>query len=981
MIGRDEELRTLRRVLADATAGHGGALLVHGTAGVGKSALLRTIGAEAEGSGFRVLSASGVESELWLPFAALQLLLQPAADGIENLPDPHRLTLSDALSATETEPQLFRVGMAVLELLADAADRQPLLLLVDDVQWADSSSRDVLRFVARRPRDLPIAIIVASRIHYPESNSLSAYPDLLLEPLGRTAAAELLDLGAPGLPAPVRALVLERAAGNPLALVELPKAVKGLPMEPDDLPLPQRLEEAFAARTDTVSRQCRTFLLALAAEPNAPLDRLLRASSRLSGSTASVDTLQEAVDAGLVTLIGRTLEFRHPLMRSAIHTRATVADRLGVHRALAEVMDDMPERQLVHPAAATLGPDEELAARLERFADVSQARGKVAAAVPALRRAADLVHDTQRRTGILIRAVELASEINDRVHTQLLLDRADPRELGPLERARLMVVSDKAAFDPGEPHRRIREMVTTAAGAFDAGGADTAESLLWWAAARCFFQDGDATVRAETAAELARWNPDPDDPHVLTVRAYTEPYRQGAEVLARLDAIEPDARDGRILHFLGSGAMVLGDTGRAVRHLSAAAGVRRSQGRLGLLARSLAGSWPRAYLGQLDRAREESGEGLALAEETGERIVWLGLKATGGLVAALRGETEAAARTIRELRAHPLFPGMPFATVMAQQVDGLLALFDGRTTEAYDLLARAFDPADPHYHSVSRWLLAPDLADAAVAADAVPEARELFAELPALARRLPSEMMVVAHAYTDAVLAPDDTAEERYAAALAALPVGWTLSRARLRLHHGRRLRRRRRNVDARNPLRAARDAFDQIGAQPWAEPAREQLRAAGGSSRRRHANTAEQLSAQEMQIAVLASQGLSNREIGRRLFISHRTVGAHLYRIYPRLGITSRGKLAAGRGDLALSVNGPDEASALHASSCENPFKSISWWSGWAFSCTASLRRTASRRARNTTWNGSAAPTPAARRPSSAARPGARPTTLGPTA
>jgi DNA-binding CsgD family transcriptional regulator len=213
--------------------------------------------------------------------------------------------------------------------------------------------------------------------------------------------------------------------------------------------------------------------------------------------------------------------------------------------------------------------------------------------------------------------------------------------------------------------------------------------------------------------------------------------------------------------------------------------------------------------------------------------------------------------------------------------------------EAYDVLARAFDPADPHYHSVSRWLLAPYLADAAVAAGTIGQARELLAELPELAGRLPSEMMVVAHTYTDAVLAPDDTAQERYTAAIAALPAGWTLARAQLHLHHGRWLRRQRRNVDARHPLRLARDEFDRIGAQPWAEMAREQLRAAGESSGRRHPNTSEQLSAQEMQIAELASQGLSNREIGQRLFISHRTVGAHLYRIYPRLGITSRGKLA----------------------------------------------------------------------------------------
>ncbi|MBZ9640062.1 AAA family ATPase [Streptomyces sp. PSKA30] len=894
MIGRDEELRSLRRLLTDAAAGQGGALLVHGTAGVGKSALLRTVGAEAADGGFRVLRTSGVETEQWLPFAALQLLLQPAADGIENLPDPQREALTDAFSATETEPQIFRVGLAVLELLADAADRQPLLLLLDDVQWFDSSSRDVLRFVSRRTRDLPILVIAAARIHSMDEFSLGMHPNLHLEPLGPTAAAELLDAGAPDLPAPVRALILERAAGNPLALVELPKAVQGMPAQMDDLPLTQRLEAAFAARTDSASRECRTFLLTLAAEPTAPLSRLLEVSSRLCGSAVSVDALQEAVDAGLVTLVGRTAEFRHPLMRSAIYTRATVADRLAAHRALAAAMADTPELQLAHQAAATLSPDEELAARLEHFADASQARGKVAAAVPALRQAAELVQDARRRTGILVRAAELSTEINDRFNAQMLLDRADLSVLGPVELARLMVVSDRAAFEPDEPHRRIQDMVTAAAGAMDAGATGIAEDLLWRAAARCFFQDGDAQVRAQAAAELDRWNRDPDAPHVLTVRAYTEPYRHGADVIARLRNIEPNRQDGRILHFLGSGAMVMGEISRATRYLSLAAASWRSQGRLGLLARSLAGSWPRVYLGQLDRAREESGEGIALAEETGEWIVWLGVKATAGLVAALRGETEAAARLVSELRTHSLFPGMPFVTVMAQQIDGLLALFDGRATEAYDVLARAFDPADPHYHSVSRWLLAPDLADAAVAAGTVERARGLLTELPELADRLPSEMMVVARAYTDAVLAPDDTAEERYAAALTALPAGWTLARARLHLHHGRRLRRQRRNVDARHPLRLARDEFERVGAQPWAEMAVEQLRAAGESSGRRHPYESEQLSAQEMQIAVLASQGLSNREIGQRLFISHRTVGAHLYRIYPRLGITSRGKLAA---------------------------------------------------------------------------------------
>ncbi|MEU9450806.1 AAA family ATPase [Streptomyces sp. NPDC048277] len=509
MIGRDRELATLRGLLAETGAGHGSAVLVHGAAGVGKSALLRRAGTDAAESGFKVLRTSGVEPEQWLPFAALQLLLQPVAHGIDDLPAHHRSALNGAFGVRDTEPEMYRVGLAVLELLADAASHQPLLLLVDDVQWIDSCSRDVLKFVARRTRDLTIQIIAAARIQYSESHVLL---DLPLEPLGPPAAAELLDAGAPDLPAPLRALILERAAGYPLALVELPKAVQGMTAQMDDLPLTQRLEDAFSARTDAVSRECRTLLLVLAVEPAAPLNLLLDVSSRLLGSAVSVDAVQEAVDADLVTLVGYTPEFRHPLMRTAIYTHATLADRLAAHRALAAVMDDTPERQLAHEAAATIGPDEELAARLEQFADASQARGKVAAAVPALRQAADLVLDARRRTGILVRAAELSSEINDRAGVQALLDRTDMSALGRVERARLMVVSDNCAFESGDPQRRIQDMVSAAAGAFDVGAADVAENLLWRAAARCFFQDGDAQVRARAAAELDRWNPDPDAP-------------------------------------------------------------------------------------------------------------------------------------------------------------------------------------------------------------------------------------------------------------------------------------------------------------------------------------------------------------------------------------------------------------------------------------------------------------------------------------
>ncbi|MEV6923632.1 BTAD domain-containing putative transcriptional regulator [Dactylosporangium sp. NPDC051485] len=900
MVGRDAELGAMRRLLTDAAVGRGSTLLVHGTPGVGKSALLRAVGADAAERGFIILSTAGVETERWFPFAALHLLLQRISRQVADLPETHRLALRGAFGGVGSQPDAYRVAFAVLELLADAADRQPVLLLCDDLQWFDSPSREVLSFVARRARDHAILAVGAARSDGADWRAAMAQPELHLEPLGRAAAAELLDAGAPGLPQSVRALILERSAGNPLALVELPKAVQGTQGRMHDLPLTQRLEEAFAARTDEVSPACRAFLLVMAAEPTAPLSRLLEVSSRLVDSAVTVDVLHEAVGAGLVTFIEDKPEFRHPLMRSAIYERATLADRLAVHRALASVLDDVPERQLAHLVAATLGPDEKLAGRLERFADASQARGKVAAAVAALSRAAGLVTDTRRRTRILVRAAELSSDLNDRHHTRMLLARADLSALGPVERARLLLVSDNAAFEPDEPRQRILDMVRAAAGAFDDGARDVAENLLWRAAARCFFQDGDARTRAETAAEMNRWDADPDTAHVLAVRAYTEPYRHGADVLARIGDIAPDQQDGRIMHFLGSGAMVLGDFTRSTRYLARAAASWRSQGRLGLLARALAGSWPRVYLGQLDQARAESEEGYLLAKETGETIALLGLTATAGLVSTLRGETAAAARLGTELRTGSLFPYMPFATVMAQQIDGLLALFAGRATEAYDMLAAVFDPADPHHHSVSRWLVAPDLADAAVAAGTVEQGRKLLADLPELARRLPSEMMTMADAYTSAVLAPDDEAEQRYNAALAALPAGCRLVRARLHLHHGRWLRAQLRDLDARDLLRTARDEFDRLGALPWADAARIQLRASGESSARRHPTVGQRLSAQDLQIAMLASQGLSNREIAQRLFISHRTVGSHLDHLYPRLGVTGRDQLAA-----ALAVGG----------------------------------------------------------------------------
>ncbi|WP_211247470.1 ATP-binding protein [Cryptosporangium arvum] len=889
IFGRDAELNVLRVMLSEAAEGRGAALLIRGAAGVGKSELLRSVGATAAAEqNLTVLSAAGAEPERWFPFATLQLLLQPMADRINTVPGTHRMVLRGLFGGAEAMPDVYRVGLAVLELLAEAAERQPVLLLIDDMHWVDSSSRDVLGFVARRVSAHAVVVLAASRSTEP------AFPEMHLEPLAPTAAADLLDASGRDLAAPLRTLILERAAGNPLALVELPKAAPDAPLGPDDLPLTRRLETAFADRTTTMSPTGRTFLRVLAAAPTAPTDRLLEATGQLTGEPVGIDAIQEALDADLVSVDRNTIEFRHPLMRSAIYEQASAAERHAIHRTLAAVLSDDIESRLVHEAAATIGCDDELADRLVDFAEQSRSLGRLAASVQALRRAAELMRDAQRRTTALVLAAELSSQLSDRHRTQALLARANLSVVGPVERARLLIMSDSAAFEPDEPHRRISDMTIAAGGAFDAGAREVAEDLLWRAAARCFFQDADRSTRAKITAELARWRPDPASPHAVIIRAYAEPYLHGSEVIRGLNTVSPGSADGRLTHFLGSGAMVIGEFTGSTRYLARAAAALRSQGRLGLLARTLAGAWPRFYLGQLDRARADAEEGLQLARETGETIASLGLGASAGLIAAMRGDHETATQRAQEVRASSMFDGMPFAAAIVRQTDGLLALQDGRATEAYAILASVFDPTDPHHHSVSRWLLVPDLADAAVLAGTVEHARELLGELPRLTGLLPSEMMRTAHAYATAVLASDESAEQAYSDGIAALPSGVALIRARLQLHHGRWLRRQRRYTAAREPLRAARDAFDRLGARPWAETASSQLRASGEVGNRRRPSPGEQLSPQELQIAVLASQGLTNRQIGERLFISHRTVGAHLYRIFPRLGLTDRRQLAA---------------------------------------------------------------------------------------
>ncbi|MFX0574455.1 ATP-binding protein [Nocardia nepalensis] len=896
LVGREQYLTLLADLLDRAGAGNGSALVLRGEAGIGKSTLLAAARDSAVERGMTVLSAVGVENEASLPFAALHQLLHPLLPETAKLPLAQQRTLRAAFGQEDGSPDLYTVALAALQLVGEAAAQRPIVLIVDDLHWLDPVSADALSFLARRIGTDAVFALAATRARHGDPADRAGLPELVVEPLDEHAAAALLEARAPTLTTTVRQRLLAQASGNPLALTELPRALRQTATEGvvEEFPLTTRLEAAFAARSAELSDPARTLLVVLAADVTCDSGRLLRAATELAGTPVTTTHLQEALDIGLVELSGAGMRFRHPMMRTAIYARAPLAQRLGAHTCLAAVLADFPDKQLWHRAAATLGADDALAEQLEQYAERSRARGALMTAATALHRAAELAERPDRTSTLLLYAAELASETGARREAQDLVDRANPGTLGPTEQARLATVQEVIAFGRYDPENRILELVDIAAAVHGAGNTDLAAELLWRAASRCFFQDASPEARAAIATQLDVLGLPAHDPRQLAIDAYTLPWDRGPAVLDQLARRTPDRSDADAMRYLGYAALFLGDFRRGSSYIDAAAGIGRKQGRLGLLAGILgAGNWSRIWLGEWDKVRAETEESRSFAEETGEEFYLVAGRTNLAMIAALRGESELAEGHLREISASPLATGMRCIQVTAQQTRGMIHLLAGRAEDAYTALQRVFDPADPVSHPMRRWWIAPELADAAVAAEKIDAARQLLADLPGLAKQLPAPMLSVVDEYSRAVLADDADGDAAYTEALNSHVGTWPLYRARLQLHHGRRLRRQRRMSEAREPLRAARDTFDALGADPWAEAARSELRAAGETSSRRTLNAGDRLTPQELQIATLAAAGLTNRQIAEKLYLSHRTIGSHLYRIYPRLGITSRIELA----------------------------------------------------------------------------------------
>jgi DNA-binding CsgD family transcriptional regulator len=890
LVGRREETARVRDLLEPRHGG--GALVLVGEPGIGKSALLRAAVAAAEAQGRLVLAAAGVQSESCLPFGTLQQLLYPVLRREIALPREQRAVLEEALGFTAgAAPDVHRTALATLDLLSELAADAPILVVVEDAHWADPATATVLAFVARRLAAEPVVLLTAMR---PSPGSpLNGLPALTVEPLSTEDAARLLD--ASGLhDERCRDRVLREAAGNPLALRELPLSLIYGDRDPAGPPVPltARLESAFTQRLAGLPADAHTALLVAAAHDSTDLHEVLTAVRELCGGGTDSSVYAPVVERGVLTLEGDRLRFGHPLVRSAVYQSSTRWQRSDAHRALAGALTAEPDRRAWHLASAALGPDAEAADAVAAVAEHAHDRGAAPVVAYALERAARLTPRGTLQGRRLLRAAEVVLELGDAGRAARLLDEAAPLLTGPLDLARVALAEEGVRPPAAGDRVRIRRLAALAVTAAEADDVDLALRLLTAAAIRVWSADCGPAAREIVVRAAGDLPVDSADLRVLAVLGLADPQRHESAIEDGLRALAARAPAGTGLGLLTSPYLV--SANRDLEALQAAELDRlRGQGLLSMVPQlSAAYGWTVLCLARWSTATVVADEGVRVGEELGQPVWTASNMITQAMLAAVAGDHEAS--TVLTDRAEGvLLPiGVGASLCGIQLVRTVNALAAGRSEEAFADAVRLYDPADPAYHRVqSGWVLA-DLAVAALYCGRRDEAREILDRYETGAEPT-SPWTRMAIEFARPLLAADDEAEALFTAALTGRVAAWPAYRARLLLEYGSWLRRQRRVAESRHPLRVAREACDALGMTPWSERARTELRAAGeGTAAPTAAPAWTQLSPQELQIAQLAATGMSNREIGLKLFLSHRTVGSHLYRIFPKLDISSRAQL-----------------------------------------------------------------------------------------
>ena len=893
LVGRANETLALQRLLEDVRA-RGRAMIICGEAGVGKSALLAEAGRVGAAAGMRVLAATGIAAEARVAFAALHTLLSPLLDKADLLPGPQRRALLTAFGVDEVEaPSPLRIGLAALNLMAHAAADHPVLALADDVHWFDDESAQVLLFVARRVNGHPIVVLAGTRDGSTDRFRGADISQMRLEGLAEEDTGRLLSRRAPDLDAGARDVVLRLAAGNPLAVLELPLTMHMADAStgPEWMPLTDRLQEAFAGDLLQLPSATRTLLLAAALHPAGQIGEVLPAAIDVDPDV-TLQALSPAVAAGLITAVADTIRFRHPLVRSAVYQAAEHHDRIGMHRALAERSSRVPEHRVWHRVAASVGPDADLAGDLQLLAARYARRGALERALVALEQSANLTVEDDSRGRRLLDAASTALHLGRSEKVAELLRRTDDLPLAPADarRRRVLrwVIQPPAPGDPAG----VLDVVASARRSAAEQDRDTALDLLMVAAGQEAVAGREETSGARIVEALMDIGDRPDDARCLHVRALASPLRSGSYVIRSAADARAHVFDPESAAMIGNAALWVQAPEVAVPLLITAEQGLRRRGDARQLSQVLVGrAWGRFMCGDWDGSLRDVEEGAPLSRATDQPLWTASYDILQPLLRALRGDSEDFEPAMSRVEQVAVPVGASAVLNFVQLARALVRIANGDYAVAHEELLRTYDPQDPAHHRVYSCAWLTYLAEAAAHSGRKAEARDVLAAVEPLMQLTDAAQLHIALRHARAVLADDD-AELLYKEALCADLAGWPLDRARLQLAWGMWLRRRRRAAESRTPLRRAHEGFEALGAAGWAAQARRELRAAGERSAARHERQHQGLTAQELRIAQLAAMGLTNREIAQRIFSSPRTVASHLYRIFPKLGITSRHQL-----------------------------------------------------------------------------------------
>jgi DNA-binding CsgD family transcriptional regulator len=922
LVGRAEEQAIIDDLLTGIRNGASRSLVVRGEPGIGKTALLDYAASAGSPSTrphlspVQVLRCSAIESEAQMPFGGLHILLRPWMDRLGALPERQQTALAAALGfAPSTTGDRFLVGLAVLSLLAELTDNGPVMCLIDDAHWLDRPSLDALVFAARRSDSDGIALLFATRDSQPPT--VDGLPDLPIKELDEFSAARLLDSssGGPPIEARIRNRLLAAARGNPLALIELTAAYRDRGAEPlpttAGLTLTDRLQKTFLSQVGTLPAPTQTLLLVAAADDSGDCSVVLAAAAAL-GATASA--LEPAELAGLVAVSDGSLCFRHPLLRSAIYRSAPLRRRYEMHRALAEVLTTPPnrDRRAWHLAIAATSPNEAVAMELDHSAGQAAARSGYSAAAAAYERAAELSGTPSALARRLTAAAAASAEAGDFELARSLAGRAmqsttDPiagtstPALGCTVVTRLAEVMAHVDFAQGRLVPAHRALVKGSATICDLDPLWAARMLM--TAVRVAWFIGDTDLIATTADRLRALDRSATASLVPLVElvqcAVTQASDRPAEPriplaeLVRTAQSRTGHRDDLAMITIVS--LVTGLNQSAYESAADLVADARQCGSIGWLPPMLnCLAQALVFAGRHGDARDAATEALRLAHDT-DQVHWA-CEATAILayLAAVEGNQSTcralAHTTLTGPTSHPATATTPWL----DRALGLLALGLGHPDTALIHLDRAAHGPARHHGSALRSI--PDLVEAAARVGQLERAAAPLARITAWARSADTPGTDALVERCRALMSTGAAADEHYRAALQ--PQEESFEQARTRLLYGAWLRRGLHKKAAITQLRAAHEYLDLIGATPWADTAQNELAAAGATtpppSNRPDPTT---LTPQEAQVVRLAGQGLSNREIAAQLFLSPRTVGYHLYKAYPKIGITSRNQLTPDSG------------------------------------------------------------------------------------